>query len=37
MGSIGSAELLIFGFVGLVGIAAVGAGVVIYALTRKQR
>jgi hypothetical protein len=37
MGSIGSAELLIFGLVGLAGIVIAGAGVVIYALNRKQR
>jgi hypothetical protein len=37
MGSIGSMELLILGLVGLVGITLVAAGVVIYALTQKQK
>jgi hypothetical protein len=37
MGSIGTMELLILGLVGLVGITLVAAGVVIYALTQKQK
>lgn len=37
MGSIGGMELLILGLVGLVGITLVAAGVVIYALTKKQK
>jgi hypothetical protein len=37
MGSIGGMELLILGLVGLVGITIVAAGVVIYALTQKQK
>ena len=37
MGSIGVVELLILGLVGLVGVTIVAAGVLIYALTRKQK
>lgn len=37
MVSIGVVELLILGLLGLVGVGIVVAGVVIYALTRKQK
>jgi len=37
MGSIGVVEILILGLVGLAGVTLATAGVVIYALTRKQK
>lgn len=37
MGSIGVAELLILGFVGVVGVTIMAATVAVYVVRRKQR